>query len=152
MCTSQTARPYHQKTDPVAKQQWRDEFKKKWPRLKRAGYTIVAIDQHTQAVATIKRRDWFPVNSRPRLPVSVGREVINMLGAVTDSGDRFVALTPNRFKAEVSQHFLRALQHEFGPKLVIVLDNAKYFIATDFKKQAAADGLLLDSCRRTPQT
>lgn len=24
----QTARPYHHKTDPVAKQQWRDEFKK----------------------------------------------------------------------------------------------------------------------------
>lgn len=67
-----------------------------------------------------------------------------MLGAVTDSGDRFVALTPNRFTAEVSKHFLRALQHEFGPNLVIVLDNAKYFIATDLKKQAAADGLLLE--------
>ena len=89
------------------------------------------------------KRGWFPVNSRPRLPVSGVRERMNMLGAITDDGDRFIALTPNRFNAEVAKHFLRAVQHEFGQKLVIVLDNARYFIARTLKKQAAADGLLL---------
>ena len=67
-----------------------------------------------------------------------------MLGAVTDDGERFVALTPNRFNAEVAKHFLRAIQHEFGEKLVVVLDNASYFIANTLKKQASADGLLLE--------
>ena len=66
-----------------------------------------------------------------------------MLGAVTDNGERFIPLTPNRFNAEVAKHFLRAIQYEFGEKLAIVLDNASYFIAKTLKKQAAADGLLL---------
>jgi transposase len=112
--------------------------------LKADGYTIVVIDQHTEAVATNQKPAWFPVNSRPRLPVSGGRDVINMLGAVTDTGEHFVALTPDSFTAEVSKHFLRALRQQFGRKLVIVLDNAPYFIAKDLKKQAAADGLLLE--------
>lgn len=66
-----------------------------------------------------------------------------MLGAVTDDGERSIALTPNQFTAEVAKHFLRAIQHEFGKELVIVLDNAPYFIAKTLKKQAAA-GLLLE--------
>jgi transposase len=69
---------------------------------------------------------------------------MNMLGAVTDDGDRFIALTPTRFNAKVAKYFLRAVQYEFGKKLVIVLDNARYFIAKTLKKQAAADGLLLE--------
>jgi len=104
----------------------------------------VAIDQHTEAVATEQKPGWFPINSRPRLPVSGGRDAINMLGAVTDTGERFVALTPDTFTAEVSKHFLRALQQHFGKKLAIVLDNAPYFIAKALKKQAAKDGLLLE--------
>jgi uncharacterized membrane protein len=59
-----------------------------------------------------------------------------MLGAVTDTGEHFVALTPDSFTAEVSKHFLRALRHRFGKKLVIALDNTPYFIAKDLKKQA----------------
>ncbi|MGN8216503.1 IS630 family transposase [Halococcus sp. PRR34] len=112
--------------------------------MKAEGYRIVAIDQHSEAVATNQKPDWFPVNSRPRLPVSGVRDKMNMLGAVTDDGERFIALTPNQFNAEVAKHFLRAVQHEFGEKLAIVLDNASYFIAKTLKKQAAADGLLLE--------
>lgn len=67
-----------------------------------------------------------------------------MLGAVTDDGERFIALTPDQFNAEVAKHFLRAIQQEFGTNLAIVLDNASYFIAKTLKKQAAADGLLLE--------
>jgi transposase len=67
-----------------------------------------------------------------------------MLGAVTDDGDRFVCLTPDRFNSAVALHFLRALQWEFGEKLVILLDNAPYFIAKELKKQAAVAGLLLE--------
>ncbi len=64
-----------------------------------------------------------------------------MLGAVTDDGERFVALTRNQFNAEVAKHCLRAICHEFGEKFAIVLDNASYFIANTLEKQAAADGL-----------
>ncbi|WP_339105935.1 IS630 family transposase [Haloterrigena salinisoli] len=108
------------------------------------GYRIVAINQHTEAVATNQKPDWFPVNSRPRLPVSGARRKVNMLGAVSDDGERFIALTPNQFNAEVAKHFLRAVRQEFGENLTIVLDNASYFIAKALKKQAAADGLLLE--------
>ncbi|MWV40675.1 IS630 family transposase [Natrialba sp. INN-245] len=107
--------------------------------MKDAGYRIVVIDQHSEAVATVKRPGWYPVNSRPRVSVFGGRKRVNLLGAVTDDGDRFVCLTPDRFTAEVSKYFLRALQYEFGEKLVVILDNAPYFM-----KQAAADGLLLE--------
>lgn len=69
--------------------------------LKAEGYRIVAIDQHTEAVATEQKRGWFPVN---------------MFGAVTDDGDRFVALTPDRFNAAVAKRFLRAVLQEFGEK------------------------------------
>lgn len=107
-------------------------------------YRIVAIDQHTQAVAAEQKHGWFPVNSRPRLPVSGVRKRINMLGAVTDDGDRLIYVTPNRFTAEVAKHFPHAVQQEFGKKLVIVLDNARYFRAKTLKKQAVGTGLLLE--------
>ena len=67
-----------------------------------------------------------------------------MFGAVTDTGGRFVALTPDTFTAEVSKHFLRALQQQFGKKLAIVLDNVPHFIAKALKKQAVFRGLLLE--------
>ena len=77
------------------------------------------------------------------MTVSGGKKRVNLLGAVTDDGDRLICLTPDRFTSKVAKYFLRALQYEFGEKLVIILDNAPYFIAKDLKKQAAADGLLL---------
>ena len=104
----------------------------------------MVIDQHTQVIKTDQKRSWFPVNSRPRVTVSGGRASINLLGAITDDGDRFVSFVTGRFTGNVAKHFLRALQHEFGQKLVIVLDNAPYFIEKTFKQQAAADGLLLE--------
>ena len=67
-----------------------------------------------------------------------------MLGAVSDDGDCFIAITLNQFNAEVAKYFLRAIRHEFGEKLAVVLDNASYFIAKTLKKQADADGLLLE--------
>ena len=102
------------------------------------------IDQNTQVVKTEQKRGWFAVNSRPRLPVSGGRASINLLGAVTDDGDRFISFVEGSFTGKVAAHFLRALQEEFGKKLVIVLDNAPYFIAKRLKKQAAKAGLLLE--------
>jgi hypothetical protein len=116
---------------------------KKWLALKDAGYWIVVIDQHSEAVATVHKPGWFPVNSRPTVSVSGSRKRVNMLGTVTDDGDRFVCLTPDRFITNLSTYFLRAFQYEFGEKLAVILDNAPYFIAKDLKKQAAADGLLL---------
>lgn len=105
---------------------------------------IVVIDQHTQVVKTEQKRGWFPRNSRPRLPVSGVRQSINLLGALTDAGEQFISLIPGRLTAEVAMHFLRALQHEFGDDLVIVLDNAGYFVAKSLKRQATAAGLRLE--------
>ena len=102
------------------------------------------IDQNTQVIKTNQKRGWFPVNSCPRLPVSGGRTSINLLGAVTDDGDRFISFVEGSFTGKVAAHFLHALQQEFGEKLVIVLDNAPYFIAKHLKKQAATAGLLLE--------
>ncbi len=114
---------------------------KKWPTLKAAGYTIVVIDQHTEAVAT-GQKPGVPINFRPRLSVSGGRDAINILRAVTDTGERVVALTPDTFSAVVSRHFLRVLQQQFGKKLAIVVDNTLYFIVKALTKQAAKDGPL----------
>jgi transposase len=72
------------------------------------------------------------------------REKMKTLGAVTADGERFIALTPDQFNAEVAKHFLRVVQQEFEEKLAIVLDNASYFIAKTLTKQAAANGLLLE--------
>lgn len=69
------------------------------------------------------------MNSSPRLPVSGGRASINLLGAVTDVGDRLISFVEGSFTGKVAAYFLRALQEAFGKKLVIVLDNAPYFIA-----------------------
>jgi transposase len=102
------------------------------------------IDQNTQVIKTKQKRRWFPVNSRPRLSVSGGRVSINLLGAVADDGDRFISFVEGRFTGKVAAHFLRALQEEFGKNLVIVLDNAPYFIAKHLKKQASFRGLLLE--------
>ncbi len=62
---------------------------------------------------------------------------------VTDVGDSYITTVTGRLTSEVSKHFVRLLQQEFGEKLAIVLVNAPYFIERSFKKQAAADGLLL---------
>jgi len=112
--------------------------------LKPAGYRIVVIDQNTQVIKTEQKRAWFGVNSRPRLPVSGGRASINLLDAVTDDSDRFMSFVEGSFTGKVAAHFLRALQEEFGQKLMIVLDNAPYFMAKHLKKQAAKAGLPLD--------
>jgi hypothetical protein len=62
-------------------------LEKKWSALKDAGYRIVVIDQHSEAVATVQKQGWFPVNSRPTVSVNGSRERMNMLGAVTDPGE-----------------------------------------------------------------
>lgn len=64
--------------------------------LKSNGYQIVAIYQHTQAVAIETKRGVVSGEFRLRLAVSSGRTAINILGAVTDDGDRFVCVTLDR--------------------------------------------------------
>lgn len=104
----------------------------------------MAIDQHTQSAVTVQKRAWFPVGSGPRLPVSGVRQAVNLLGAVADTGERFITPVAGRLTAETTTHFLRSLQAEFGQKLAIVLDNAGYFTAKSVKQQAAEDGLRLE--------
>lgn len=145
----QTARPRHYKADPA--EQAGVVSSKKWPPLKSAGYRIVVNDQNTQVIKTKQKRGSFPVNSRPRLPVSGARTSINLLGAIIDDGDRFISFVEGSFTEKVAAHFLRALQEEFGKELVIVLDNAPYFIAKHLEKQAAKAGLLLELPSYAPE-
>lgn len=104
----------------------------------------MAIDQHIQSAVTVQKRAWFPVGSRPRLAVSGVRQSVNLLGAVTDTGERFITLVAGRLTAETTTLFLRALQAEFGTKLAVVLDNAGYFTAKAVQRRAAADGIHLE--------
>ncbi|WP_114579007.1 transposase [Saliphagus sp. LR7] len=87
---------------------------------------------------------WNGQRLRQPLAVSGGQASINLLGAVTDDGEPFISFVDGSFTGKVAAHFLRALQKEFGERLVIVLDNAPYFIAKCLKKQAANAGLLLE--------
>ena len=52
----QTARPIHYEADPGEQRRWRAEFKKV-AATKAEGYRIVAIDQHSEAVATNQKPD-----------------------------------------------------------------------------------------------
>jgi len=74
---------------------------------------------------------------------SVARELYSLL----DKRDRFVSFVEGRFTGKVAVHFLRALQQEVGKKLMIVLDNAPYFIAKFPKKQAVGAACFLNICR-----
>lgn len=112
--------------------------------MKQAGYRLVAIDQHTQSAVTVQKRAWFPVGSRPRLAVSGVRQSVNLLGAVADTGQRVIQLVAGRLTAETTIDFLDRLQAEFGTKLVVVLDNAGYFVANSVKAHAATADIRLE--------
>jgi transposase len=61
-------------------------------------------------------------------------EAITFLGAVSDTQETFFTEVSDRFTSDVTVHFLRALQDEFGEKLHIVLDNTPYFASNQVKE------------------
>jgi len=65
--------------------------------------------------------------------VSASREGVNLLGAVTETGETSVLECGGSFTGEVTIRFLEHLQAQFGEKLVVLLDKATYFTATAVK-------------------
>lgn len=105
--------------------------RKKAPNLIEDDWTFIAVDQFTKYVQTVRRRGWYPIGSNPTLEVSSSRKKVTVLKAVTHEGDSFHCWTDENLTAEHGIRLVRALQAEFGEKLVIFLDRASYFYAKD---------------------
>lgn len=113
---------------------------------------MLVIDQTRRRLKTNLGRGWFKRGSRAVVQVAEEWEATNLLGAVSENGQTKFFQCENNFTSEVTIHFLRALQDEFGKKLILVLDNAPYF--TSKKVQKFADSTGIELCflpRYSPQ-
>ena len=99
--------------------------------LLQEGWTFVAVDQSSKYVGTIDRRGWYLAGSNPRRPVWNARTKVTTLGAVTHDGESLYLSTEECLTAEHGIELLRALVEEFGEKLIVFLDRARYFYAKD---------------------
>ena len=99
------------------------------------GYTILTIAQTRQVLSTLIYA-WFPEGERPSLPVTGAWDSINLLGAVSDSGETFFLPYEENFNSDTTIRLLDALQTEFGKKICVVLDNASYFTANAMQEFA----------------
>jgi len=99
--------------------------------LLQEGWTFVAVDQSSKYVGTVDQRGWYPAGSDPRRPVWNARTNVTTLGAVTHDGESLYLSTEEYLTAEHGIEFLEALVEEFGEKLIVFLDRARYFYAKD---------------------
>ena len=88
---------------------------------------VVVIDQTRRRLKTTLGRGWFKRGSSAIVKVAEEWEATNLLGALCENGETRFFQSENNFNSEVTIHFLKALQEEFGKKLILVLDNAPYF-------------------------
>lgn len=88
---------------------------------------VVVVDQFTKRIGTVDRRGWYPIGSEPTIETTNSWEKVTVLGAVTDDGDSFYCWTEENLGTRHGILLLRALQAEFGQKLVVFLDRAGYF-------------------------
>jgi transposase len=64
-----------------------------------------------------------------------------LLGAITENGERFFSRFEEYVTADHAKHFILALCEEFEDDLIVVLDGAPYFQASDVADLAARDDL-----------
>lgn len=76
-------------------------------------------------------RGWFEVGSKPTIDVSNSRQKVTILRAVTHEGESFEVWTEENLTADHGVRLLDALVDRFGEELVVFLDRASYFYATD---------------------
>ena len=88
----------------------------------------MTIDQTRQVLSELVRA-WFPKDQRPTIPVVGKWESLKLLGAVSDEQETFYLPCKENFNGDTTIRLLDALQHEFGEKICVVLDNASYFRA-----------------------
>lgn len=89
----------------------------------------MTVDQFSKHVQTVQRRAWHPRGSDPTLEVSGSRHKVTLLGAVSDDRESLYVWTEETLTARHGVQLLQAIQAEFGPKVVVVLDRAPYFYA-----------------------
>ena len=104
---------------------------------------MVVIDQTRRRLKTNLGRGWFKRGSRAIVKVAEQWEATNLLGALSETGQTRFFQSESNFNSEVTIHFLRALQEEFGERLILVLDNAPYFASKKVKKFAESAGIEL---------
>lgn len=63
--------------------------------------------------------------------MSGSRHSVTVLGAVSNKNDSFYTWSEERLTAAHGISLLRALQDEFGEKILVLLDRAPYFYARD---------------------
>ena len=68
------------------------------------------------------------------MDASASREGINLLGALTETGETVVLECTGSFTKEVTIQFLQALQSGSGEELVVVLDTGSYFTANKVRE------------------
>jgi len=106
----------------------------------------VTIDQFRKTVGADLTYAWYPVDERPTVEVSASRDGINLLGALTGTGETLFLECNGSFTKEVTVQFLQALQDRFGEELVVVLDKGSYFTAnkvTEFVEETEIELLYL---------
>jgi transposase len=94
---------------------------------------VVTIDQLRKTVGADLTYAWFPIDERPAIGVSASRDGINLLGALTEHGETLFLECNDSFTKEVTVRFLQTLQEKFGKNLIVVLDQAPYFLAKKVK-------------------
>ena len=99
-----------------------------------ADKTVITTAQFQKTVGADLTYVWFPVNERPTVDVSASREGINLLGALTETGETMFLECTGSFIKEVTTQFLQALQSEFGEEPVVVLDTDSYFTANKVRE------------------
>jgi transposase len=116
------------------------------------GPTVLVIDQSRRRLKTRLGHGWFKRGERAIVEVSEQWEATKLLGALSEDGETRSCRCESNFTSEVTIHFLRSLQEEFGEDLIVVLDNAPYFTSKKVRKFAEGGGI--DLCylpRYSPQ-
>jgi len=90
-------------------------------------FTTVVIDQTRKAVGCDLYRAWFPVGERVQMPYWRTYESVRLLGGIAENGETFFTEVADSFNSDVTIRLLQALQHKFGEKIHVILDNATYF-------------------------
>jgi hypothetical protein len=120
-------------------------------RLKNAGgwfdeeKLIVTVDQYSKHVRTESGRGWFEVGSKLTIEVSNSRQKVTVLRAVPHEGESFGVWPEENLTADHGVRLLGALVDGFGRQLIVFLDRASYFYATDVWE---FDSVLHQSYRR----
>lgn len=105
--------------------------------------TVVVIDQTRRRLRTYLGHGWFKTGERASVDVSEQWDATKLLGALTEHGETRFFRTESNFNSEVTVHFLKALQNDFGENLIVVLDNAPYFSSKKVRKFAEDAGIEL---------